>query len=366
MARGRQGGLRPLAMLAGTLLVGTLVGLPQAVGASSTGVPPSGTVPDDAVTVTVTGTAVGFLPRSIEVYSFDNTLISMCPATTTCSLVVPVGTHVVVRYEAPVPFTLDCPLGSNVDGPGLIDGLWYGWCGSHDITTIVASEDVTATATATGVVLPKAYIDTLPAWSTTTPIGFEWDGTDGNWPVTSFDVRYRRAAWNGGFGAYATWKAATTEEWGKFPASAGYTYCFSVRANASNGSHSPWTAESCTAVPLDDRSLTRSAHWTAGTGNAYFRSTSLRSTTSGATLTRTQVVAKRIALVATTCPTCGKVKVYWGSTLLKTISLVSATTVNKKVIAVATFSSARNGTVKIVQASGGKKVILDGLAIRRN
>ena len=38
-------------------------------------------------------------------------------------------------------------------------------------------------------------------------------------------------------------------------------------------------------------------------------------------------MAKRIALVATTCPTCGSVKVYWGSTLIKTISLYSRTTV---------------------------------------
>ena len=101
----------------------------------------------------------------------------------------------------------------------------------------------------------------------------------------------------------------------------------------------PWTAETCTAVPLDDRSLARSGRWTAGTSASYYRSTYLRSYTYGAKLTRTGIVARRIAIVATTCRTCGKVRVYWGSTLLRTVSLYSATTVNRKLITVTTFAS---------------------------
>ncbi|MBP1704533.1 MAG: hypothetical protein H6Q36_272 [Chloroflexi bacterium] len=72
----------------------------------------------------------------------------------------------------------------------------------------------------------------------------------------------------------------------------------------------------------------------AGTSSSYFRSTYLRSSTYGAKLTRTGVVAKRIALLATTCSTCDSVRVYWGSTLLKTVNLYSAATVNKNLIAV--------------------------------
>ncbi len=64
-------------------------------------------------------------------------------------------------------------------------------------------------------------------------------------------------------------------------------------------------------------------------------------------LTRTSVVAKRLAIVATTCSTCGKVRVYWGSTLLKTISLYSASTANRKVIGVTTFTSPRSGTLSL-------------------
>jgi hypothetical protein len=120
------------------------------------------------------------------------------------------------------------------------------------------------------------------------------------------------------------------------------------------------------AVPLDDRSLARYGTWAAGTGTSFYRSTYLRSYTAGARLVRTSVVAKRIAIVATTCSTCGSVRVYWGSTLLRTISLRSATTVNKKLITVTTFTSTRSGTLTIRVYSSGKKVIVDGVAIRRN
>ena len=157
---------------------------------------------------------------------------------------------------------------------------------------------------------------------------------------------------------------------GTFTAWSGSTYCFSARARDSDGITSSWTGDTCTAVPLDDRSLSRSSGWTAGTGSAFYRSTYLRSTTYGAKLTRTGVYAARIALVATTCPTCGTVRVYWGSTLLKTVNLYSKTTINGKVLAVKTFledfwdiPEARRGTLTIKVISSGKKVVVDGIVL---
>jgi hypothetical protein len=265
-----------------------------------------------------------------------------------------------------VQFSLACPAGSNTDGPGLIDGSWYGWCGTAFSSPIIPTADLTVVATATSVVPPTALVFPLPTWLTATSIPLDWAAMPGNWPVASFDVRFRRAAWNGGFGSIVTWKAATADTSATFTASSGYTYCFSVRARDTDGGVSTWTAETCTAIPLDDRSLVRSSGWTAGTGSSYYRSTYLRSSTYGAKLTRTGVVAKRIALLATTCATCGSVKVYWGTSLLKTVSLYSATTVNKKLITVASFSAARTGTLTIRVSSSGKRVIIDGVAIRRN
>jgi len=102
-----------------------------------------------------------------------------------------------------------------------------------------------------------------------------------------------------------------------------------------------------------------------GSGSSYSRSTYLQATKLGAKLTASKVTAQRIAVVATTCSTCGSIKVYWGSTLLKTISLKSTKTVNKKVITVVVWSAPRSGTLSIKVASSGKKVIIDGVAIRR-
>ncbi len=213
---------------------------------------------------------------------------------------------------------------------------------------------------------PTSSLTPLPAWLPSTSIPIAWGATPGDAAVSSYDVRYRRAPWNGGFGSYVTWQSATSATGATLAGSAGSTYCFSVRARDALGSLSTWTSETCTAVPLDDRSLSRSGTWAAGTGSAYYRSTYLRSSAYGAKLVRTGVIARRIAIVATTCPACGSVRVYWGSTLLRTISLKSAATVNGKLIAVTTFTAPRSGTLAITISSSGKEVVIDGVAIRRN
>jgi len=250
---------------------------------------------------------------------------------------------------------------------GLTDGTAYTFSvqAANGVGSGPAS-DPSAAVTPEVTVPPAASIAGLPTWLNTTSVPLRWSATMGTAPIASYDVRYRRAAWNGSFGSYVTWRLETLATSATFSASSGYTYCFAARARDVDGSLSAWTADTCTAVPLDDRSLARYGRWTARTGTAYFRSTSLRSSTYGAEVTRTRVVARRMAILATTCPTCGSVRVYWGSKLLRTISLKSTTRVDKKLIPVATFASRRTGTLKIKVYSSGKKVLVDGVAIRRN
>ena len=215
-----------------------------------------------------------------------------------------------------------------------------------------------------GVAMPGASIAALSGWYAATSVAVHWSGTPGTSAITSYDVRYRRAAWNGTFGAYTAWLTGTAATGGTFAGSTGSTYCFSARAR-DTGQVSAWTAEACTALPLDDRSLSLHGTWGKGLSTAYYRGTYLRSTSHGAYLTRTGVVARRIALLATVCRTCGTVKVYWGSTLIKTVRLYSSTTAYKRLISVALFSSVRTGTLKIVVSSYSKQVLIDGVAIRR-
>ena len=209
---------------------------------------------------------------------------------------------------------------------------------------------------------PTASVTALPTWQASNSLSVTWAGTPGTNPIASFDVRYRKAAYNGTFGTYATWLAATALSTSSFTTLPGTTYCFSALARDTLGGVSAWTAETCTAAPLDDRSLTRSGAWSLKTGSAYYRSTYLSSTSKGAKLTRTGVKARRIALVASTCSTCGSVQVYWGTKLLKTVSLKGAT-VNRKVFTIVTFAAVSSGTLSIKVSTTGKKVMIDGVIL---
>ena len=220
-------------------------------------------------------------------------------------------------------------------------------------------------ATVTPGAPPTAMIASVPSLLATNTVPVHWSSTPGTAAVSSYDVRFRRAAWSGSYGVYGTWLSATVATGATFTGQPGYTYCISARARDALGYLSPWTGETCTSVPLDDRSLARSGSWTAATGGSYYRSTVLRSYSSGSALVRTNVVARQVALLATTCRTCGSVKVYWGKTLLRTVSLVSTRTTYRKVISVAIFTSAHSGTLTIKVSSSGRAVLIDGVVIRR-
>ena len=309
------------------------------------------------ITGTVTGTGGIPLPDIDVTIENDTTMIEeMTGADGTYSAVVSPGTYTVSFQDMEMAYQ-----------PGYYSsgGFTTDWDAATPVA--VTNADVPGIdVQMIPLVLPTPHITTLPTWIAGTSIAVHWSATPGSNPVSSYDVRYRRAAWNGSsFGAYVTWKLGTMSASGTFSAASGSTYCFSTRARDYFGMASGWTAETCTAVPLDDRSLTRGSGWSAKTGSAYYKSTYLQATKLGAKLTASRVTAQRIAVVATTCSTCGSIKVYWGSTLLKTISLKSAKTVNKKVFTVIAWSAPKTGTLSIKVASSGKKVIIDGVAIRR-
>lgn len=248
---------------------------------------------------------------------------------------------------------------------GSIFKAWSGGCSGTSLTCTIANlaSDTPVGAEFEPIVPPTAHITTLATWLNTTSIAVHWSATAGSGAVTSYDVRYRRAPWNGAFGGYATWLAGTSATSATFTASPGNTYCFSARAHDALGSVSAWNAETCTAVPLDDRSLVRYGTWTAGTSTAYYLGTYVRSTSYGAKLVRTGVVARRLAILATTCSTCGSVRVSWGSTLLRTISLYSSTTHYRILLDITAFTYVRTGTLTIQVSTSGKPVIIDGVAI---
>ena len=194
-----------------------------------------------------------------------------------------------------------------------------------------------------------------------------WTGDDAETGVAYYQVRTRVASYSGGFGSWsapASWQHLTGSSVTATGLAPGQDYCYSVRAVDGAGNTSPWSGSRCTAIPLDDRSLTRSSGWKQATGHAYYAATITTSTAKGATLTRTKADVDRIGVVATTCAKCGSVSVYVGAHQVGTISLHSSGAHHQVLKSLPTFST-RSGTVKLTVTTSGKTVAIDGLLLSR-
>ncbi|ONI78408.1 hypothetical protein BWI15_00575 [Kribbella sp. ALI-6-A] len=184
--------------------------------------------------------------------------------------------------------------------------------------------------------------------------------------VASYDVRYRKASYLSGFGAYVQPWTGTTATSVSLPLDAGYEYCVSVRAKDKLGNLGAWSAEKCFSRPLDDRAMgAPTAGWSRTSWSEFYLGTATQTTAYGASLTRT-VQGKRFFLVATKCPTCGLVAVYAGGKYIGAVNLASATTQRQAIVALPVQSAVFSGTLTFtVRSATGKFVQIDGLAVRR-
>lgn len=255
---------------------------------------------------------------------------------------------------APTTDTSDQPRVA-FDGQSNAVAVWR-WLDGPDYRTQTAALDAagpTARITKPTSVSQKAKTFTV-AWSASD----RWSA------VLNQDVRYHAAPVNGAFGNWVSWKSATTASSASFTGLPGRTYCFEVRARDVHNNLGAWSAQHCAAVPLDDRGLATSTGWARKTGSGYYLSTATVGSKQGATVTRTGVQTKRIALLVTKCPGCGKVTVSFGGHVLGTFSTAATVTSNKRLIAIKVFTTVRTGTLKITIASG-KPVRIDGVALAR-
>ena len=140
------------------------------------------------------------------------------------------------------------------------------------------------------------------------------------------------------------------------------THVFKAWATDGTGHADPTAAQRTFTVPINNTALTSSTGWTKKTGNGYFRNTYSTSSKQGAALSTRVTDARRVALVATKAPGQGKVNIMLGQTVLKQVNL-SSTTTRKKQLFEHDFGSARSGTIKLVIATSGKPVRIEGLAV---
>jgi hypothetical protein len=165
--------------------------------------------------------------------------------------------------------------------------------------------------------------------------------------------------------AFAPWSGhvGVTAVSAAFATSPGHTYCFSASARDAVGNVSAASAPACTAVPVD----------AATTAHSGWKLTNLAGTYKGHVIVASKlkatasmsVQAKRVLLIATTCSTCGSVKVLLGTTLLKTVSLASRTTKHGVQLPVSTLTSVQTGVLKLVVATTNKPVEIEGIGISR-
>jgi hypothetical protein len=196
---------------------------------------------------------------------------------------------------------------------------------------------------------------------------FTYAGGISSSAVATYDVRWRRARWDGGYGEWtrpAGWQR-TTHLSVPLGMRKGFTYCVSVRARNRAGQLSGWSSPRCLSRALDDRRLRESSGWRARTGERFYSGTVLTTRQKGATLSLPGASLKRVGLVATTCRSCGKVKVTVDGKKVKAVNLEAPRNRGRQVIMLPSFRRER-GTVTVTVRSTGRKVQIDGIVTSRS
>jgi hypothetical protein len=195
-----------------------------------------------------------------------------------------------------------------------------------------------------------------------------WTSADnpGGSAVAYVRVRYRSAGYGGGFGSWvypSRWQRAVFGSITAFGLVGGNDYCYEVQAVDNAGNTSAWTAPHCIDVPLDDIVLASSG-WTRHTGSQWWNGTVTATTRAGATLSEYHAELDRVAVLATTCASCGVVGVYVNGVSVGVVNLHASSTHYRVLFVLPRFSS-RTGTVVIRVLSIAKTVQIDGLGVSR-
>jgi len=152
------------------------------------------------------------------------------------------------------------------------------------------------------------------------------------------------------------------------PTTPGWTFCAQIWATDEEDQtdSSLYDDTPCIAAPLDDTALETSNGWSRQKKTGYYLSTLSRSTKKGAVISLDDGSrGTQVAIVATKCPTCGKVDVRVGDEPAERVDLGSPTTRKSRIIQV--FSTDGPAvlfpTIEIEVVTNDKPVIIDGLGI---
>jgi len=206
----------------------------------------------------------------------------------------------------------------------------------------------------------------LAPFTAATTAGLSFVTTDAGSGVKSYQVQVAKAAFNAAaLGPWAVAPGATalaTTRYTMTGLAAGWDYCFRVIATDKASNVSVASRSACTARLIDDKSLAHSAGWVQGRSAAYYGGTYSTARSANRALAIAGFRGIRLAIKAVQCPGCGAIRVYVGTSLIKSLSLVSPV-VKNTVIVLPAFSN-RAGTIRIVTLST-RGVTIDAIGASR-
>jgi hypothetical protein len=198
--------------------------------------------------------------------------------------------------------------------------------------------------------------------SLSTQLTLHWTPPGGG-DIDNYDIDVRRAPWNGGFGAWASWKRGIHGTSATYTGKTSNSYCFRVRAHDLVGNTSAWSSSRCVGIPIPASSIPHGSPWTVNVRSQAFGDRLLRTTSLRAKLTRTSIVAHAIGVVATKCHGCGAIAITWNGTRVAVFSLEASSTTYQRVLIAKSWSTAQHGTLGIEVTTSGKPVLIEGIVV---
>lgn len=212
---------------------------------------------------------------------------------------------------------------------------------------------------------PKAGLGGVPEVSLTHRLTLTLTASDDRRLASGpLDVRWRTARLGQRLGSWVRPSAWQKIPPGHLPVPGlvdSETACFSVRSHDAAGNVSAWTTQRCTAVALDDRALTRSSGTRRITGSRYYRGTATVLGGVRTSLRLSGLVRDTGWLIASTCPTCGRVMVLVGNDSYGSVDLRSATRHDRVLLPLP--GPPQSGRLTLVPVRNKQRIVIDGVAL---
>ncbi|QIG41682.1 hypothetical protein G5V58_01860 [Nocardioides anomalus] len=141
------------------------------------------------------------------------------------------------------------------------------------------------------------------------------------------------------------------------------THVLAVAATDGSGHRDATPATRTWTVPRSAVELGRARGWALRTSASAYAGSVLQARRRHATLTVPVVGARRLALVAAGGRRHGTVKVYAGSRLLATVRLANRRSTTQRVVELPELAAAYTGDVRVVVATRGRLVRIEGLGV---